>query len=106
MSRKPARSPEDQSIIEKGKLWQSFLDTQYYLDMKVFVEKEVSDLKDLVVEHTIAGRYEEAKMAGHQISGIYRVWNYMTDNVNFMRETIETEKEQRQYQERIPSHVS
>lgn len=99
------RSEYDEQIIERGQLWTSFKQTDYYEDLERFFKEQETLGRAAVCDLTIAGKYEESKAAAHKLSGILAVREYISDCIAGMKDQIELEKADKQYRKAIPKHI-
>ncbi len=100
------RTDEDQAIIDRGKLWLEFPNTEWSKDLSLFLNTQISSVKDSVVMLTLDQNFEEAKAQAMKLAGFIEVKNFIeSDAVDQMNELIKNEQEQKSYDKEVHSHV-
>jgi hypothetical protein len=100
------RSEEDQEIIDRGKLWIEFKNTEWFKDLSLFLNTQIDNLKESVVMLTLNLQYEDAKCDAQKLLAYKEVKSFIeNDAVEKMKELIDGEQAERNYKDGIPSHV-
>lgn len=100
------RTDEDQEIVDRGKLWIEFRNTEWAKDLSRFLNTQIKTLTDSVVTLTLAQDFESAKVDAMKLAGFDAVREFIeNDAVERMNNLIENEQAQKAYDKEIPSHV-
>lgn len=89
----------------KGELYQEFKETLYYEDISNFINEQISSCKDQTVKKTLEGKYDEAKVYAHMISGLKLVTDYIEDCIQGNLDAKEAEQADKDYVSEIRTHV-
>lgn len=81
-----ARSPEEKSIIEKGKLWQAFLGTEWGRELYSFFDEQERNAKETMFEQLIGNEGEVAQLTACKLAGILSVKSHIEDSITVMQQ--------------------
>ena len=100
------RNEEDQEIVDRGKLWIEFKNTEWFKDLSLFLNTQIEQLKDSVVTLTLNRQYEESKAEAQKLAGYKEVKSFIENEaIDKMNSLIEGEQSEREYNSEIPRHV-
>jgi hypothetical protein len=100
-----ASAEEIQTILEVAAMWREFKKTVWYESMRSYIMDQVDKVRDDLMEHTVAGKYEEAKALAHRVSGLREVLDMIEEKISMAEDALSEKKAQADYDSRIPKHV-
>lgn len=100
------RNEEDQLIVERGKLWIEFKNTEWFKDLSLFLNTQIELIKDSVVTLSLSQQYPESQSQAQKLSVYLEIKGYIEkESIEAMNDLLENEKSEREYKDSIPNHV-
>ena len=98
-------SEDERSSVASGELWETFKKTLYYEELEKFCSEKIHELKDMIINASMSGRYEESRDLAQKLAGFRMVTDWIDDTISTRVESLEYEREQKEFDKQLPHRL-